>query len=223
MYMYMEPASKDTDRVNTEQLLTVYLEEYKMLRVEISDRVKNEFAIIASSIAFTGVAVAALSHANTYQAIAMLMTPWISFVLGVVYVGQEINIAQAAEYIHNDIRPAIIKLLNINPQLERSVLNWENFCNPNRFHAIPGLQQSPKAMSAAQRASGLMSLVGGSPGIVVLIFIVYAYSTSNAYKHPPGTYVAFFMVDVLLYVILVCYAVGVHAKYNRITGSKSEA
>lgn len=129
----------DLDAVTT-RAISVALEEYKVLRTEISDRVKNEFVLVTASITLTGAATALLSQSAPARATLLLAIPLLSFSLGFLHFAQESSIAVAAAYIHQRLRPALTALVDDTDRLRLSLFDWEEFRRDKLYRAPLGLR-----------------------------------------------------------------------------------
>jgi hypothetical protein len=125
---------------DTARAINVVLEEYKGLRSEISDRVKNEFVLVTASVTLTGAATALLSQSAPARATLLLAIPLLSFALGFLHFAQESSIAVAAAYIHQRLRPNLRALVGDTGRLPFGPLEWEEFRREKLYRAPIGLR-----------------------------------------------------------------------------------
>lgn len=104
----------------------IALEEYKALRAEILDRVKNEFVLITASATLTGAGVALWAQTREQSVTLLLAIPLVSFVLAFLHFAQENSITAAAAYLNGNVRPRLIEQLPDTVDGSR-VLAWEDF------------------------------------------------------------------------------------------------
>ena len=106
---------------------TIALEEYKALRAEILDRVKNEFVLITASATLTGAGVALWAQSSTRNITLLLALPLLSFLLAFLHFAQENSIAAAAAYLNQNVRPRILELIPSTTVGRADVMAWEDF------------------------------------------------------------------------------------------------
>lgn len=139
-----------------ELAVQIALEEYKALRAEILDRVKNEFVLITASATLTGAGVALWAQTREQSVTLLLAIPLLSFVLAFLHFAQENSIAAAAAYLHGNVRPRLIEQLPDTVDGSR-VMAWEDFRAQKIFQG-PGVIRAITAIGVTTPAV---------PGIVI--------------------------------------------------------
>lgn len=135
----------------------IALEEYKALRAEIQDRVKNEFVLITASATLTSAGVALWSQSTTRSLTLLLAIPLLSFLLAFLHFAQENSIAAAAAYLNKSVRPRLLALIPPGTANRLDVMSWEEF----RGQAI---YQAPWPIKALTAVGVFTPAV---PGIVI--------------------------------------------------------
>lgn len=138
---------------------TIALEEYKALRAEILDRVKNEFVLITASATLTGAGVALWAQSSTRNITLLLALPLLSFLLAFLHFAQENSIAAAAAYLNQNVRSRILALIPLTTVGRADVMAWEEF----RSQAIY------KAPWPIQAITAIGVSTPAVPGIVVTV------------------------------------------------------
>jgi hypothetical protein len=145
---------------NSDDLVqAIALEEYKALRAEILDRVKNEFVLITASATLTGAGVALWAQSSTRSVTLLLALPLLSFLLAFLHFAQENSIAAAAAYLNKNVRPRLLAFISPATVGRADVMAWEDF----RSQAIYKAPWSIQAVTAIGVSTPAV------PGIVVTV------------------------------------------------------
>ncbi len=104
------------------------IQEYISLRSEISQRIQHQLYIIGANITFFAAILTFLNPILTFERLTILLAmPMISFVIAWLYFEQDVFLTQAASYLHQGLRPAILARLPGKIEDNADVLNWEGF------------------------------------------------------------------------------------------------
>jgi len=113
------------------------IEEYKSLRSEIAQRVNYQTLIMAGELALISGTLGLVSQSYSVDKLTFLLfAPLIFIVISWLFLEQDVFIAQAASYLHQDLRPLIIRRIAQEarpPQAEISVMRWEAFRKEELF------------------------------------------------------------------------------------------
>ena len=108
---------------------TALMEEYRTLRAEIQQRVTNQLTIAGGNLALVAAAIQFVLP-NFGITGSTLLLPILFAAVAWLYFEQDIFIIQAASYLHQRLRPAIIaRLTSSEPgaRVPDDVLAWESF------------------------------------------------------------------------------------------------
>src|SRR5262245_43495731 len=114
------------------------LEEYKVLRAEIAQRVQHQLIILGGNLTFLSAMVTAFSDSFDMAHLTIILAiPLVSFVISWLYFEQDVFLTQAASYLHQSLRPTILKKIATDagkqPEDFAAVLSWEDFRNKILF------------------------------------------------------------------------------------------
>ncbi|WP_274562436.1 hypothetical protein [Streptomyces spiramyceticus] len=179
------------------KIIDMYIEEYRALRTEISDRVKNEFIIVGSNVTLTAVGVALLNVIHTHRVIVLFVIPLVSLIFGLLYLAQESSLAVAAQYLNKKVKPAVVSLLERKAGGGDSadasgIFGWEEF----RAGKLYNVSQPWKALG------GMSSFLGALPGLMVILislgFVAFSPDFRDEFN---GGEISLLIVDVAAYVL----------------------
>lgn len=115
------------------------MEEYKALRSEIAQRVQSQFVITGANLAFfSAVLVKLPDWANADHLDLLLALPLVTPIITWLYFEQDVFVTQAASYLHNALRPAVMQRVvseAASSTLEpvEQLMNWEGYRNTVLF------------------------------------------------------------------------------------------
>jgi hypothetical protein len=104
--------------------LIVLLEEYRDLRGEIARRVNNQLVVLGGMIVLVATLLPVVGREGYTDAL-ILGAPFVFGTTAWIYFEQHIFVAQAAAYVHQRLRPAILARVDNGQDL----LAWESFRN----------------------------------------------------------------------------------------------
>jgi hypothetical protein len=109
-----------------------HLEEYKNLTDEIKRRVNYQLLIVGGNITFTAAVIGALADKFDAKHLTMiLLLPLVSFVIVWLFFEQDVFVTQPARYIHRELRTAMIRCIDADPQNRpvdiAKVMQWEEY------------------------------------------------------------------------------------------------
>jgi len=191
--------------VDADRTFALALEEYKALLSEVSERVKNEFTIMAASLTITSGSIAALGLIQSQRLLASLAIPLISIVFGALYFQQESAIAVAATYIRNQLRPFILTLLS-ETQAETVIPDWEAF----RRKAIYRAPLPVRVFSIIPTFAAIL------PGFAVLAGVTSVVAFSTADKYLKGGEYTLLILDWVFFMGFIVFAAWSLLLYNGI-------
>lgn len=114
------------------------LAEYNSLREEIGQRVQNQLYIVGGNLALLAAASQLVlpDLAKSHVTILALLTPQVFYVVAWLYFEQDVFLTQAATYLHQRLRPAIlvrIRQVTATPIKSYDVMGWEDYRNEILF------------------------------------------------------------------------------------------
>lgn len=190
-----------------EKLIDAHLDEFKALRTEIIERVKNQLAIVAANVTLTGLAVAILQLSDRVRVVGILAVPFFSFALSALYAAQDSSIAVAASYINRRIRPKVARLSGARYD---DLWAWESYRSA-RMYSIPFRN---KALEVTTHLAGV------APGMIVISGSLLAVFTSSDFRGDVPTYGwALLTASVLLHLMLVPIWMRIWRLYGEISGT----
>jgi hypothetical protein len=137
--------------------LIVLLEEYRDLRGEIARRVSNQLVVLGGMIVLVASLLPVVGK-EQYTDALLLGAPFVFGTTAWIYFEQHIFVAQAAAYVHQKLRPAIIERLDNGDGL----LAWESF----RGDVLYG-QRMNRIFLHTMTAFQLVATLG--PGVVIIL------------------------------------------------------
>jgi hypothetical protein len=202
---------------------TALMEEYRTLRAEIQQRVTNQLTIAGGNLALVAAAIQFVLP-NFGITGSTLLLPILFAAVAWLYFEQDIFIIQAASYLHQRLRPAIIaRLTSSEPgaRVPDDVLAWESF----RGDALFG-QTFYRRFLWFMTAFRVIATAG--PGLAILLGIavirlepgIYPQALKR-YNNDPILDVVLFVVDAALQIALLHYAFRVRSLYGTISGKSS--
>lgn len=202
---------------------TALMEEYRTLRAEIQQRVTNQLTIAGGNLALVAAAIQFVLP-NFGITGSTLLLPILFAAVAWLYFEQDIFIIQAASYLHQRLRPAIIaRLTSSEPgaRVPDDVLAWESF----RGDALFG-QTFYRRFLWFMTAFRVIATAG--PGLAILLGIVVIKlepgiypQALKRYNNDPILDVVLFVVDAALQIALLHYAFRVRSLYGTISGKSS--
>ena len=202
---------------------TALMEEYRTLRAEIQQRVTNQLTIAGGNLALVAAAIQFVLP-NFGITGTTLLLPILFAAVAWLYFEQDIFIIQAASYLHQRLRPAIIaRLTSSEPgaRVPDDVLAWESF----RGDALFG-QTFYRRFLWFMTAFRVIATAG--PGLAILLGIVVIKlepgiypQALKRYNNDPILDVVLFVVDAALQIALLHYAFRVRSLYGTISGKSS--
>jgi len=115
------------------------MEEYKTLRTEIAQRVQSQFVITGANLAFLSAVLVKLPDwANADHVNLLLALPLVTPVIAWLYFEQDVFVTQAASYLHNKLRPAVMRRVaseasNTPVEPVEELMGWEDYRNELLF------------------------------------------------------------------------------------------
>ena len=113
------------------------MEEYRSLRSEIGQRVQNQLYIIGGNLALISALLGIMAKSFSIQNLTfILLTPMVFFVITWLYFEQDVFLTQAAMYLHQRLRPIILRRIAEEAACaegELVLMEWEKFRNEVLF------------------------------------------------------------------------------------------
>jgi len=113
------------------------MEEYRSLRSEIGQRVQNQLYIIGGNLALISALLGILAKSFCIQNLTfILLTPMVFFAITWLYFEQDVFLTQAATYLHQHLRPIILRRIAeeaAGTEGELVIMEWEKFRNEVLF------------------------------------------------------------------------------------------
>ena len=110
---------------NTEQILSIYLQEYDKLKDEQIQRIGFRDALIYTTLGAFG-ALLSFVVTNNLNYHALLVAPWICVILGWTYLVNDDKISAIGRYIREDLNNKISSIID-NENQRSEMLSWETF------------------------------------------------------------------------------------------------
>ena len=171
-----EPSAPEIDWES--RALAVALEEYKALRSEIQDRVKNEFVLITASATLTSAGVALWAQSSARSLTMLLAIPLLSFLLAFLHFAQENSIAAAAAYLNKNVRQRLVALLPPRTTDGQAIMSWEDF----RDQAIYRAPWPIRALTAIGVFTPAVPGIVITNWILILLFVVASVHNWKMYQ-----------------------------------------
>lgn len=117
----MSDSPDDIDRNTQEQLFSIYLSEYEQLKAEQGQRIGFRDNLLYVTLGLFG-AVFSYAVSDPKHAYALLVLPWVSFIMGWTYIMNDEKISTLGTYIRQQLEPQIKQLIQIS---NRDLFGWE--------------------------------------------------------------------------------------------------
>jgi hypothetical protein len=198
------------------------LEEFRVLRAEIQQRVINQLTVAGANLVLVASASQYLVPRFGINIIT-LAVPILFAAVAWLYFEQDIFIIDAASYIHRALRPAIIaRVRDANRSVDRAeqILGWESF----------------RGTILSRRTFGpwfllfmtfFRAIVTAGPGLAILTGVVIVWldphGFPDAVKHYDHAVFAdrfFFALDVVLQAVVLYFALHVITLYKTIAATQ---
>lgn len=109
--------------IGSEKLLEIYLNEYNKLKEETISRISFRDNLLYVNLTAIG-AIVSYAIANSTHYYALLVVPWICFILGWTYIVNDEKISAIGKYLRYDLNNKLVELLE---QTDKTILAWETF------------------------------------------------------------------------------------------------
>jgi len=185
--------------------MQAHLAEYQAMRAEIERRANSQHLYTNYAMAFLGAITTAMgfSKDNPNIAIVFLVAPIFFSILGILFLREAIIIMKIGNYIHNGIRPNVIRLL-----ISDDIWKWEFFYFEEKL--IKRL-----IVSALNRARWLVFVI---PSIISLAFY-HLVPKQTAIRHEDVLYII--SVLVIIFNIILALSERFVVRINLKTGSSA--
>jgi len=195
------------------------MEEYRTLRSEISNRVQNQLYLIGGNLALLSALLGVLAKSFSIQNLFLiLIMPMVFFVITWLYFEQDVFLTQAATYLHQRLRPIILRRIAEETTLAEDkieVMGWEKFRNEILFH-----RRRNRIFLQLMIIFRLFATLG--PGLMLLISAIYlVFHNPCNWSQVEWIHYVLFGVDVIWFAYLCYQYQYVLRLYSEIEGSQT--
>jgi len=193
----------------------VLIEEYRSLRAEINQRVQNQLYIIGGNLALLAAAFQLIlpDLAKGKVTTLTLLCPFVFYVVAWLYFEQDVFLTQAATYLHQRLRPAILNRVQHSSgpaTAVNDILGWEDFRNAVLFR-----QRTNRVFLKLMTAFRLLATLG--PGVAILGAIVRVVILDKTIAfHSPVLWYFLYGFNLVALGVLIYLALHVIYLYSQI-------
>lgn len=195
------------------------MEEYRTLRSEISNRVQNQLYLIGGNLALLSACLGVLPKFFSMQNLLLiLIMPMVFFVIAWLYFEQDVFLTQAATYLHQRLRPTILRRIAEETALPEGgieVMEWEQFRNEILFH-----RRRNRIFLQLMVIFRLFATLG--PGAALLFSAIYlVLHNPSSWGQVGWIHYVLFGLDVICFAYLCYQYQYVLRLYSEIEGSQT--